>query len=174
VLARALVVMLVLPMVFGFLARRVLVRRYGNAGFARIAPVFPTISMATMLANIFLIFFSMASTLLDQWTLMLWLLVPNILFMAATFLLVTLTTRFAGFSYPENMAIAFTSTGKNNATAVAIALSTFSPMVAVPAATMPIFQIVFMILYLRLAPWLAHCFAGAAPRRSVRNDRGSA
>ena len=92
VLGRALVVTLVLPMVFGYLTRRVLVKRCGHDGFTRIAPVFPAISMATMLCNIFLIFFSMASTLLEQWTLMLWLLVPNILFMAVTFLLVTLTT----------------------------------------------------------------------------------
>ncbi len=40
-------------------------------------------------------------------------------------------------SYEENMAVVFTSTGKNNGTAIAIASKASSPMVAIPAATMP-------------------------------------
>jgi len=34
------------------------------------------------------------------------------------------------------------------------ATAAFSPMVAIPAATMPIFQIILLILYLKLGPWI--------------------
>lgn len=167
-LGRAVLAILILPMICGTATRRLLVKCRGPDNFARIAPLFPAVSMTAMLGSIFLIFFSMAPTLLDQWRLMLWLMVPNALFMAATFLLVTVVNRLAGIDYADNMAIAFSSTGKNNATAVAIATATFSPLVAVPAATLPIFQIAFMIGYLRLAGWLGRWFANAARKRAGR------
>ncbi|HQJ30933.1 MAG TPA: hypothetical protein PLG18_07340, partial [Syntrophales bacterium] len=50
------------------------------------------------------------------------------------------------------------STGKNNGTAIAIAATAFSPLVAVPAATMPIFQILFLVLYLKAAHRIRHYF----------------
>ena len=153
-LGRALLVTLVLPMIFGTTTRRLLVGWRGPENFARMAPVFPAITLNSMLGSIFLIFFSMAPTLLEQWRLMLWLMVPNLLFMAGTFVLVTVINRLMGVPYADNMAIAFSSTGKNNATTVAIATATFSPLVAVPAATLPIFQVTFMIIYIRLAAWL--------------------
>ncbi|MBE0532223.1 MAG: arsenic resistance protein [Rhodospirillales bacterium] len=157
-LGQAIVTMLVLPMILGYLSRRGLVARLGKEGFQRIMPFFPAVTMTAMLVTIFLIFFLKATILLDQWPLMLWLMVPNALFMAGTFLVVTIVDRAFGLSYGDHMAIAFASTGKNNATAIAIATAAFSPMVAVPAATLPIFQIVFMIVYLRLAPWLRSLF----------------
>ena len=55
--------------------------------------------------------------------------------------------------------ILFARTGKNNGTAIAIAMMAFPPLVAVPAATMPIFQIVFLVLYLKMAQWLRAYFA---------------
>jgi ACR3 family arsenite transporter len=163
-LGQAIVTMLVLPMVLGYLTRRSLVARLGPEGFQRLMPVFPTVTMTAMLVTIFLIFFLKATILLDQWTLMLWLMVPNALFMAGTFLLVTILDRVFGLSYGDHMAIAFASTGKNNATALAIATAAFSPMVAVPAATLPIFQIVFMIFYLQLVPWLRTLFEATRAR----------
>lgn len=55
-------------------------------------------------------------------------------------------------TYEQSVAVVFASAGKNNATAIAIAATAFSPLVAVPAATMPIFQVIFMVGFLRLAP----------------------
>jgi ACR3 family arsenite efflux pump ArsB len=49
------------------------------------------------------------------------------------------------------MGIAFLSTAKNNGTAIAIALLAFTPLVAIPAAILPLFQIIFSIGYIYLA-----------------------
>jgi ACR3 family arsenite transporter len=57
------------------------------------------------------------------------------------------------------MAVVFASAGKNNATAIAIAATAFSPLVAVPAAAMPIFQVLLMIGYVKLAPRVRYYYA---------------
>ncbi|BAL81516.1 hypothetical protein [Caldisericum exile] len=62
------------------------------------------------------------------------------------------------FTFLNNMAVVFTSTGKNNGTAIAIATMAFSPMVAIPAATMPIFQIIFLVSYLKAKDWVKEYF----------------
>ncbi|MDR7519995.1 MAG: hypothetical protein QN123_10570 [Armatimonadota bacterium] len=97
---------------------------------------------------------------MHQWQTVVALVVPNALFIAITLVVVTWVNRRAGLSYRDHMAVVFASTGKNNGTAIAIATTAFSPLVAIPAATMPIFQILFLVLYLRMADWLRGYFSG--------------
>jgi ACR3 family arsenite efflux pump ArsB len=160
-LVSSILTVLVAPMILGYATRRGLLRWLGNARFAAIAPLFPALSLIGMYSIVFLIFFGKASLILGQWQTVAILLVPNAIFMGLTLLVVTLIDRRLGMGYEEHMAIAFTSTGKNNATAIAIATTAFSPMVAIPAATMPIFQILLMVLYLRAAPRLRAWFPPA-------------
>ena len=149
---------LVAPMVLGYATRRGLLRWLGRARFATIAPLFPALSLLGMYAIVFLIFFGKATLIIERWQTVAILLVPNAIFMALTLLVVTWLDRRLGMGYEEQMAVAFTSTGKNNGTAIAIATTAFSPLVAIPAATMPIFQILLMVLYLRAAPRLRAWF----------------
>ena len=163
-LVSSILTVLVAPMVLGYLTRRGLLRWLGSARFAAIAPLFPALSLLGMYSIVFLIFFGKAGLILGQWQTVAILLVPNAIFMGLTLLVVTLIDRRLGIGFEEHMAVAFTSTGKNNGTAIAIATTAFSPMVAIPAATMPIFQILLMVLYLRAAPRLRAWFTarGAA------------
>lgn len=57
------------------------------------------------------------------------------------------------------MGIAFLSAGKNNGTAIAIALMALNPLTAIPAATLPIFQIIFSIGYVQLAGRVKRLFS---------------
>ena len=160
-LISSILTVLVAPMILGYATRRGLLRWLGNVRFAAIAPLFPALSLLGMYSIVFLIFFGKASLILGQWQTVAILLVPNAIFMSLTLLVVTLLDRRLGMGYEEHMAIAFTSTGKNNGTAIAIATTAFSPLVAIPAATMPIFQILLMVLYLRSAPRLRAWFRPA-------------
>jgi len=148
----SIVTVLIAPMFAGWLTRKVLVRARGKAGLARLGPVFSAASMLAMFAIIFLIFFAKASMIVDRWQMVLLLLVPNAFFMALTLAGATWLNRRLGLTYPEHMAVVFASAGKNNATAIAIAATAFTPLVAVPAATMPIFQVLLMVGYLKIAP----------------------
>jgi len=161
-LISSILTVLVAPMILGYLTRRGLLRWLGSARFAAIAPLFPALSLLGMYSIVFLIFFGKASLILGQWQTVAILLVPNAIFMGLTLLVVTWLDRRLGMGFEEHMAVAFTSTGKNNGTAIAIATTAFSPMVAIPAATMPIFQILLMVLYLRAAPRLRAWFRRAA------------
>ncbi len=156
---------LVAPMILGYATRWALLRQLGQAGFAKLQPLFPALSLLAMYAIVFLIFFGKATLIVSKWSTVLLLLVPNAIFIAVTLLLVTWLARRLGMGYAENMALAFSSTGKNNGTAIAIASAAFSPLVAIPAATMPIFQILLMVFYLRSADRVRAYFAGrrAAP-----------
>lgn len=155
----SIVGVLLAPMLFGHLTRMALMHRLGEAGFQRLQPLFPIMSMLAMYGIVFLIFFTKAALIVQQWDTVLLLLVPNGLFILLTLLLATRVNRAAGLNYQDNMAVAFASTGKNNGTAIAIATLAFSPMVAIPAATMPVSQILFLVLYLKMAPYLQGYFS---------------
>ena len=150
---------LIAPMILGYLTRFGLVHWAGPKRFQALQPVFPALSLLAMYEIIFTIFFSKATMIITHWPMVLLLLVPNGLFIAVTLAAVTWLNRRLGLSYEDNMAVVFASTGKNNGTAIAIATTAFSPLVAVPAATMPIFQILLMVLYLKSAARIRRWFA---------------
>jgi ACR3 family arsenite efflux pump ArsB len=171
-LISSILTVLVAPMILGYATRRVLLRGLGAARFAAIAPLFPALSLLGMYSIVFLIFFGKATLILDQWQTVAILLIPNALFIGLSLAALTWLDHRLGLGYAEHMAVAFTSTGKNNGTAIAIATTAFSPLVAIPAATMPIFQILLMVFYLRAAPRLRAWFRpAAAPREAATAPR---
>jgi ACR3 family arsenite efflux pump ArsB len=159
----SIVTVLIAPMILGYLTRRFLTRSRGEQAVKRLQPLLASMSMLAMFTIIFLIFFAKTDMILAKWATVLLLLVPNALFIGVTLLLVTFVDRWLRLSYRDHMAVVFASTGKNNGTAVAIAAMAFSPLVAVPAATMPIFQIMLLVVYLKLAPRLRDYFDGVTP-----------
>ncbi|MPW38415.1 arsenic resistance protein [Thermococcus sp. 101 C5] len=150
-LLRTVFIVLILPMLLGDLTRRFLTRKLGKERFLELKPLFGSITMSTMLLLVGLIFFMKAQLLLSKWTLLVELAIVNTVYMLIMLGVITWLDRVLGLSYKEHMGIAFLSVGKNNGTAIAIATLAFQPLVAIPAATLPIFQIIFLILYLKLA-----------------------
>jgi ACR3 family arsenite transporter len=159
----SIVTVLLAPMVVGFLTRLGLVRWLGKPRFQRWQPLFPALSLLSMFGIVFLIFFGKAGLILDKWQTVLLLLAPNAIFIALTLAVVTWLNHRLGLSYEEHMAVVFASTGKNNGTAIAMATMAFSPLVAIPAATMPIFQILFLVVYLKLAEPVRRSFRKPQP-----------
>ncbi len=161
---------LVAPMILGYLTRLGLLRWAGPERFQALQPLFPALSLLAMYGIIFTIFFAKATMIVGHWPMVLLLLVPNGLFIALTLVAVTWLNRRLGLSYEDNMAVVFASTGKNNGTAIAIATTAFSPLVAVPAATMPIFQILLLVFYLKAAEWIRGFFSGEPSRTFINNE----
>jgi ACR3 family arsenite efflux pump ArsB len=154
---------LVAPMVVGGVTRRVLVRLAGEGAPSRSQPILASVSVIAMFTVIFLIFFTKAELIVDRWAMVLLLLVPNALFVAVTLAVTTWLDRRLGLSYGDHMAVVFAATGKNVGTAIAIAAMAFPPLVAVPAATTPIFQVLLLVSYLRMAGRVRASF-GEHPR----------
>lgn len=155
-----ILVVLIGPMVVGYLTRRMLIHWLGANRFQALQPLFPSLSLLALYGIVLMIFFAKATTIVTHWPMVLMLLVPNGLFIATTLVVVTWLNQRAGLSYEDHMAVVFASTGKNNGTAIAIAAMAFQPLVAVAAATMPIFQILFLVLYLKMAARVCAYFGG--------------
>ena len=125
---------------------------------------------------VFPIFLMKAHVLVQKAHLILLLFIPSIAFYVVTLALVTWLNKLLGFGYEDHMGMVYASTGKNEGTAIAIATSAFSPLVAVPPAMMPIFQIVFLVGYLKMEPIIRRYFGAktreeAAPRQWRQRKR---
>ncbi|MFN4129718.1 MAG: arsenic resistance protein [Paracoccaceae bacterium] len=155
-LITSVALVLILPMAAGALTRYWLIARKGPKAVDRAKPLLGVVTLGAMLLLIGLIFFVKGALLWQNWQMLVPLLIVTAMFMATILALMTWADKRLGLSYAEHMAVAFVSSGKNNATAIAIAVSVagFSPLVAVPAATLPLFQVVFLIGYVRLAGWI--------------------
>jgi len=158
-------------MILGYLTRILLTKWLGEKGFKRIQPLFPSLSLISMFAIVFIIFFSKATMIIAQWKVVLLLFIPNIAFIFVSLILFTLINKKLNLTHEDNMAVVFTSTGKNNGTAIAIATTAFSPMMAIPAATLPIFQILFLVSYLKMADKLK-CFFSEKSSAVQKNATG--
>ncbi len=157
-LMKTILVVLIIPMFLGDLTRRLIISKRGEKGFKKIKPLF---SLATMLSMLFLIgtiFFMKAKLLEKNWQILIPLALVTIIYLSIMLALITWLNRLFRLNYGEHMGIVFLSTGKNNGTAIAIAMLGFNAMVAIPAAVLPIFQIIFLILYLQLVPVIKRFF----------------
>ena len=159
---------LIAPMVVGYFTRRGLVRWLGEKKFQQWQPFFPSLSLIAMFGLIFLVFSGKATMIVSKWQEVAVLLVPSALYIALSLALQTWLNRRLGLSYQDHMAVAFASSSSNNATAIAIATMAFSPLVALPAATMPIIQQLLMASYLKLADWVRSYFEARRARGEQR------
>ena len=139
------------PMFFGILTRGYLLRKRGVEGFLRLKPLFPSVSLIGMYLIIFLIFMEKAKLIAERPLIVLIALIPLILYYTISIGLLTYLNRAIKIPYPEHMAITFPSVGKNEGTAMAIAISAGMGLMAIPPAVTPIIQIPFLVGYVKLA-----------------------
>ena len=149
-LLKTILIVLIIPMFLGDLTRRGILKKFGTEKFLNLKPLFGSITMIMMLVIVALIFFLKAPLLLKKWQVIVNLAFANTIYLIIMLLFITILDRIINFTYEEHMAIAFLSSGKNNGTAIAIATLGFAPLVAIPAAVLPIFQIILLILYLKM------------------------
>ncbi len=162
-----ILLVLILPMFLGDLTRRAVLRRFGKEGFLHLKPWLGSTTMLTMLLLVGLIFAMKGEALLQKGAVLLPVILASLLYLAIALPLITWLDKKNGLPYAEHMGVAFVSSGKNNGTAIAIAVTAMNPMVALPAAILPLIQIVALIGYLNLAPRIRAYFGedAAPPRR---------
>lgn len=108
-------------MILCYLTRILLTKWLGEKGFKNLQPLFPSLSLIAMHGIVFIILFSKATMIIDKWQTVLLLVVPNALFIATSLaLFFARINKRLKLSYKDNMAVVFTSTGKNNGTAIAM------------------------------------------------------
>ena len=137
------------PMFFGILTREALIRKKGTEGFLRLKPLFPAISLIGMYTIVFLIFMEKAKLIAKKPEMVLIALVPLILYYLISLGLLTYLDRALHIRYKDHMAITFPAVGKNEGTAMAIAMSAGMGLMAIPPAVTPLIQIPFLVGYVK-------------------------
>jgi len=137
------------PMFFGILTREALIRKKGTEGFLKLKPLFPAISLIGMYTIVFLIFLEKAKLIAKKPEMVLIALVPLILYYLISLGLLTYLNKALKIKYRDHMAITFPSVGKNEGTAMAIAMSAGMGLMAIPPAVTPLIQIPFLVGYVK-------------------------
>ncbi len=148
-LVKTIIIVVITPMILGILTRRWLTSRLGDEGFKRIKPAFPSISLMGMYTIVFLIFMEKAGMIAKHPSIVGVALIPLTVYYTTALLIMTVVDRVSGISYRDHMAITFTSVGKNEGTAMAIALAAGAGMMAIAPAVTPILQIPFLVGYVK-------------------------
>ncbi len=161
---KTIIMIVVIPMTLGYATRESILLKGGKKSFAKAKASFPVMSLLGMYAIIFLIFMEKATMIVGKWHAILIALAPLSLYYAITLILLTLVDVAFKVRYRDHMAITFTSVGKNEGTAMAIALGAGIGLAAVPAAITPLLQIPFLVTYMKLHWKIAGRFAKRSPQ----------
>ncbi|RLF82725.1 arsenic resistance protein [Thermococci archaeon] len=148
-LVKTILIVVITPMILGVLTRVYLMGKLGPEGFLRIKPAFPAISLIGMYTIVFLIFMEKAELIASKPSIVGVALIPLAIYYTTALLFMTFVDKAVGIPYRDHMAITFTSVGKNEGTAMAIALAAGTGLMAIAPAVTPILQIPFLVGYVK-------------------------
>ena len=149
-LVKTILIVVITPMILGVITRAYLTGKLGPEGFLRIKPAFPAISLLGMYTIVFLIFMEKAKLIASKPSIVGLALIPLVFYYTTALLFMTFVDRAVGIPYKDHMAITFTSVGKNEGTAMAIALAAGTGLMAIAPAVTPIVQIPFLVGYVKV------------------------
>ncbi|MGB9815717.1 MAG: arsenic resistance protein [Thermoplasmata archaeon] len=149
---------IIVPLIVGLALHQYMVKKMGMEKFRKISPLFPSITTLGMFMIVFFIFLGHAVLVTIHFSQVIGVFYTAMVYGTISLIFMTFLLKYLKFDYWDSMAMIFPSIGKNEATAIAIAATAFSPFVAIPPAIFPIFQIVFLITYIKLRPRIAHFY----------------
>jgi Arsenite efflux pump ACR3 and related permeases len=174
VVAESVVLYLGLPLVAGVLTRHAVVRRGGEAAMERLKPSLNAISILGLLFTLIVMFALKGDLILQRPQIVLEMAVPMAIFFLTMFSIVYLVSARLGFSYEDAVAVAFNSTGRDFEIAIAIAITAFSPTVALATVVGPLIEVPVMLALvwaaMRLRP---RFFVGPVLHRRSRPPRSA-
>ena len=148
-LIKTILIVVVIPLILGILTHSYLVKKLGSNGFLKLKPLFPVVSMLRMFVIIFLIFMEKSKLVYTKLSMVGITLIPIVLYYILSLIFLTYFNKWLRIPYEDHMAIVFTSIGKNEGTAMAIALTAGMGLMAIAPAITPIVQIPFLVGYLK-------------------------
>ncbi|HJW21689.1 MAG TPA: bile acid:sodium symporter [Candidatus Limnocylindrales bacterium] len=172
VVAESVVLYLGLPLVLGVATRLWVVRRRGEEGMDALKPILNGVSILGLLFTLIVMFALKGDLILQRPGIVVEMAIPMALFFGLMFFVVLLVGWRLGFTYQDAVAVAFNSTGRDFEIAIAIAITAFSPAVALATVVGPLIEVPVMLFLvwsaMRLAPALFKTTAGLAGGTSAR------
>jgi ACR3 family arsenite transporter len=145
VVGESVLLYLGLPLVAGFLTRRIAVKRLGEEGFKEFKTYLDSLSIIGLLFTLIVMFALKGDLILERPMIILQMAVPMTLFFWVMFAVVYLTSWKMGLNYKDSVAVAFNSTGRDFEIAIAIAITAFSPAVALATVVGPLIEVPIML-----------------------------
>ena len=160
-IARSVLIFLGIPLFAGWLTRRVLVRRRGEAWYEEhfLRRIGPT-ALLGLLYTIILMFAMQGDRILDRPFDVLRIALPMIVYFVLMFGSGFLIARRLGFGYPETASLAFTAAGNNFELAIAVAVATFgiASGEALAAVVGPLIEVPVLVALVYVALWARRFF----------------
>ena len=168
-IARSVGIFLGVPLVAGWLTRRTLVARKGEAWYEgtflpRIGPT----ALLGLLYTIVLMFAMQGSRIVESPMDVFRIAVPMVVYFAIMFSLAFAVAMRMGFDYPTTASISFTAAGNNFELAIAVAVATFgiTSGEALAAVVGPLIEVPVLVLLVYASLWArGRFFAGSGAAR---------
>ncbi len=145
IVGESVVLYLGIPLIAGFLTRRLGVKNWGEEGFARFKTAIDSFSIIGLLFTLVVMFALKGDLIVAEPMVIVQLAVPMTIFFWTMFGVVYLTGWKLGLSYKDAVAVAFNSTGRDFEIAIAIAITAFSPTVALATVIGPLIEVPVML-----------------------------
>jgi ACR3 family arsenite transporter len=159
VVAQSVVLYLGLPLVLGVLTRYLVTKRGGEAAMDRLRPGLTAMSILGLLFTLIVMFALKGDLILQRPA----VVIPMILFFLTMFFVVLFVGWRLRFSYADAVAVAFSATGRDFEIAIAIAITAFSPTVALATVVGPLIEVPVMLFLVWSAMRLAPRWFGVKP-----------
>jgi arsenite transporter len=143
--AESVVLYLGLPLALGVLTRLAVTRRGGEAAMERLKPGLNALSILGLLFTLIVMFSLKGDLILGRPGIVLEMAIPMALFFALMFFVVLFVGSRLRFPYRDAVAVAFNSTGRDFEIAIAIAITAFSPTVALATVVGPLIEVPVML-----------------------------
>jgi ACR3 family arsenite transporter len=145
VVAESVVLYLGLPLVAGVLTRQAVTRRGGEEAMERLKPGLSALSILGLLFTLIVMFSLKGDLILQRPGIVVEMAIPMALFFGLMFFSVLFIGSRLRFSYRDGVAVAFNSTGRDFEIAIAIAITAFSPTVALATVVGPLIEVPVML-----------------------------
>ena len=156
-----------LPLVAGVLTRQIVVRRRGEAAMDSLKPYLNGLSILGLLFTLIVMFALKGDLILQQPSIVVEMAIPMTIFFATMFFVALLIGSRLRFPYGDGVAVAFNATGRDFEIAIAIAITAFSPTVALATVVGPLIEVPIMLALvwsaIKLRPRLFPDPAGTEP-----------
>jgi ACR3 family arsenite transporter len=164
VVAESVVLYLGLPLALGVATRMLVVRRRGEAGMDRLKPLLNAMSILGLLFTLVVMFALKGDLILERPLIVVEMALPMTIFFAAMFFTVFLIGARLRFPYEDAVATAFNATGRDFEIAIAIAITAFTPAVALATVVGPLIEVPVMLFFVWAATRLRARLFGARPQ----------
>ena len=134
-----------LPLVAGVLTRQLVVRRRGEAAMEELKPYLSGLSIVGLLFTLIVMFALKGDLIVEQPLIVVEMAIPMTIFFVTMFFAALYIGSRLRFPYGDGVAVAFNSTGRDFEIAIAIAITAFSPTVALATVVGPLIEVPVML-----------------------------